>query len=93
MKRRAFLGCAIGTLATRPLFAMLDDQWNEADTVLTRAVASGQMRAAVIYVRDGNHFYQRAFGEAKSVDASFLLGSITKRNDASTDVASPNARW
>ena len=55
---------------------MLDDQWNEADTVLLRAQASGQMRAAVIYVRDGNHFYSRAFGT--SVDASFLLGSITK---------------
>ncbi len=78
MKRRAFLGCAIGTLATRPLFAMLDDQWNEADTVLAGAVTSGQLRAAVIYVRDGNHFYKRAFGDATSVDASFLLGSITK---------------
>ena len=83
MRRRAFLGGAIGTLATRPLFAMLDDKlegamWDDADSVLEKAVASRQVRAAVLFARIGKHVHHRAFGDAKSVNASFLLGSISK---------------
>ena len=49
-----------------------------ADAILTRAVTNGQMRAAVLFARIGDHVHHKSFGDAKSVDASFLLGSITK---------------
>jgi len=55
-----------------------DDKFDEASSSLTSAVASGQVRAAVSYARLGKSIFHRAFGEAKSVDSSFLLGSISK---------------
>ncbi len=55
-----------------------DDKFDEVSNLLTTAIASGQVRAAVIYARLGESIFHRAFGEAKSVDASFLLGSISK---------------
>lgn len=54
------------------------DKWNKADTILTQSVDSGQMRGAVLYARMKKDVHHRTFGEAKSVDASFLLGSISK---------------
>lgn len=79
MSRRIFLVCGVGSFITRPVFAMLnDDKLDEAASVLARAAASGQVRAAVIYARLGKTILHRAFGEAKSVDSSFLLGSISK---------------
>lgn len=45
---------------------------------LNRAVASGQVRGAVLYARSGTDHFARAFGTALSPDASFLLGSISK---------------
>jgi len=57
----------------------LDDvKWIEADAVLAAAVASGQVRSAVLYARIGKQIHHRAFGDSESVNASFLLGSITK---------------
>lgn len=55
-----------------------DDKLDEAASILANAAASGQVRAAVIYARLGKAILHRAFGEAKSVDSSFLLGSISK---------------
>jgi len=84
MKRRAFLGWSMVALTTRPLFAMLnddklnDDKLNAASEILSRATSSGQLRAAVVFMRQGRMVFQRAFGEAKNVDATFLLGSISK---------------
>ena len=57
---------------------LIDDKWNEADAVLAAAVASGQVRAAVLYARVAKQIHHRAFGDAKSINASFLLGSISK---------------
>jgi len=51
---------------------------HQADAILTRSVTNGQMRAAVLFARIGDHVHHKSFGDAKSVDASFLLGSITK---------------
>ncbi len=79
LDRRLFLGFGIGTFFARPLFAMSNEkQFDEAVNILGSATASGQVRAAVIYARLGKTIFQRAFGEAKSVDSSFLLGSISK---------------
>ena len=81
--RRAFAGGAIGVLATRPLFAMLnenkrEDKLEEAATILANATSSGQVRAAAVFARIGRKVLHRSFGDAKSVNASFLLGSISK---------------
>ncbi len=79
LERRVFLGCGLSVFFARPLSAMLnDDKFDEASNILTTATASGQVRAAVIYARLGKSVFQRAFGETKSVDSSFLLGSISK---------------
>ena len=55
-----------------------EDKLNEAAAILSNATASGQVRAAALYVRLGRKVLQQSFGDAKSVDASFLLGSISK---------------
>ena len=79
LSRRLLLGFGIGTFFARPLFAMSNlKQFDEAANILTRATASGQVRAAVLYARLGKIEFKRAFGEAKSVDSTFLLGSISK---------------
>ncbi len=79
LSRRLFLGFGISTLFAKPLFAMLNEkQLNDAANILASATASRQVRAAVIYARLGKTVFQRAFGEARSVDSSFLLGSISK---------------
>lgn len=51
---------------------------HQADTILSRAISNGQMRAAVLFLRIGKHVHHQAFGDARSLDVSFLLGSITK---------------
>ena len=55
-----------------------NDEFDEASNILATSTASGHVRAAVIYARLGKSIFHRAFGEAKSVDSSFLLGSISK---------------
>ena len=52
--------------------------FQRASDILQAAVRSGQMQAAAIYARDANTEFSRAFGSAPSVDAAFLLGSISK---------------
>jgi len=55
-----------------------EDKLSEAAQILASATARGQVRAAVLYARLGEKVLHQAFGDAKSVDASFLLGSISK---------------
>ncbi|MCA9010320.1 MAG: beta-lactamase family protein, partial [Planctomycetaceae bacterium] len=45
---------------------------------MSQSVASGQVRAAALFVQSGATRLSRAFGDAKTPDASFLLGSISK---------------
>jgi CubicO group peptidase (beta-lactamase class C family) len=62
-----------------PLWAALQRQrLEEAAEVLQRAVASGQVAAAVLHVTQGKESFSRAIGKAESEQAMFLLGSISK---------------
>jgi len=63
--------------------AMRQANLDDAAEVLEQAVASGQVRAASLYVQHGDGTsdagqLSRSFGEAKATDAAFLLGSISK---------------
>jgi CubicO group peptidase (beta-lactamase class C family) len=61
-----------------PLFAALrPDNLEKADDVLAKAVASGQVKSAVIHVRQRDMVHTRSFGQATD-DSMFLLGSISK---------------
>ena len=62
-----------------PLLAALQQaRLDEAAEVLAQAVANGQVSAAVLHVTQRESTFTRWFGTAKSKDAMFLLGSITK---------------
>lgn len=50
----------------------------QATTILTAVCASGQVRGATLYVRQGTERFLQAFGTAPTADAAFLLGSISK---------------
>ncbi len=77
--RRTILGYGLGAIITCPLFASSQEsKFEEASRSLDLATASGQVRGAVIYVRDSKTVFTRPFGDAKSVDVAFLLGSISK---------------
>ncbi|HJT33276.1 MAG TPA: serine hydrolase domain-containing protein [Pirellulales bacterium] len=79
MHRRTFLGTALAASTLSPLFAAARKQrWDDAADVLQRAVAAGQVEAAVLHVAQGDQSYTRHFGKASSDDAMFLLGSISK---------------
>jgi CubicO group peptidase (beta-lactamase class C family) len=80
MNRRDLMCGGIGALAANRLIAGLQDdgKLGEAAGILAKAVADGQIRAAAMYVRSKSTTFARAFGEAKSNDAAFLLGSISK---------------
>jgi CubicO group peptidase (beta-lactamase class C family) len=79
MKRRAFLGEALGCAVALPLFAVLrGKRWDDAAGVLERATASKQVDAAVLHVVHRGESVTRHFGKAASGDAMFLLGSISK---------------
>lgn len=83
MKRRQFLRtgfhCSLVASLGRPLLAALEPgRLNEAAAVLSRAVSSGQVKSAVLLVSQRSESFTWSFGEAKSPDAMFLLGSISK---------------
>jgi CubicO group peptidase (beta-lactamase class C family) len=85
LDRRRWLTAAAagGLLSTCPArwlrAAMLvEDGWEAAAAVLAGAVASGQVRAAALFIHSGSQQFSRGFGEASSPTASFLLGSISK---------------
>jgi CubicO group peptidase (beta-lactamase class C family) len=79
MQRRTFIQTTLGSFLAIPAMAAMErKQFDEAADLLANAVASGQIRAASICVRQGDREFTNAFGEAKSADAMFLLASITK---------------
>ena len=49
-----------------------------ADAIIRAQVTAGRVRAATLHVRQGRFTFERAFGEAQSPDALFLIASITK---------------
>jgi len=75
MDRRTFLA---GGLGAALLGAVKQDKFDAAAGVLAKAASEGQIRAASLCVRHGKDEFARAFGDAKSPDAMFLLASITK---------------
>lgn len=79
MKRRVFLqsglvACMSGSL----LAALRPDRLEAAADVLQQATAKGTVTSAVLHVAQRDQTYTRHFGTAKSADAMFLLGSISK---------------
>ena len=58
--------------------AMRGQRVEQAAELVERAAASGDIRAAVLDVRQGEFKYARAFGEARGTHTVFLLASITK---------------
>ncbi|MGH7170903.1 MAG: serine hydrolase domain-containing protein [Gemmataceae bacterium] len=79
MRRRTFLGTALGVASASPLFATLrEERWDDAAKVLERATATKQVDAAVLHVVQKDDSFTRHFGKAASNNAMFLLGSISK---------------
>jgi CubicO group peptidase (beta-lactamase class C family) len=58
--------------------AAINASFDKAARILEQSVASGQVRAAAIHVQSGSMLWSRSLGEAKTANASFLLGSISK---------------
>jgi CubicO group peptidase (beta-lactamase class C family) len=79
MTRRKFVqtGLAV-SLGNRVWAALAKDHLDAAAEVLDRAAHSGQVKAAVLHVAQGNDFFTRAFGNAPNDEGMFLLGSISK---------------
>jgi CubicO group peptidase (beta-lactamase class C family) len=79
LTRRSLAGVTIGALMTDRVVAAIDDgSWAKASTILEQASASGQVRGSVLHVKMGSEIRTLAFGDAKTVDRAFLLGSISK---------------
>ncbi len=79
MQRRTFLHLGVGTALASPLLAAVrQDKLDAAAAVLTKGVDEGQVEGATLCVQQGKHEFAKAFGAAKSSDAMFLLGSISK---------------
>jgi len=79
MKRRAFIqGGIAATLATPVLASLRKERLDEAVEILARATREGQVTSSVLHVVQREATFTRAFGQAKSEDAMFLLGSISK---------------
>jgi CubicO group peptidase (beta-lactamase class C family) len=79
MKRRIFLQTSLGLTLAAPLSAAVEMlQLDGITDVLSKAASSGQVRAAALYIRKGDFSFSKSFGAAKSLDAIFLLASISK---------------
>jgi CubicO group peptidase (beta-lactamase class C family) len=79
MKRRTLLKCSVAAALGSPLLAAVQQaRLDDAASVLTRAVAQGQVTEAVLHVRQRDFSQTRAFGTAHDENAMFLLGSISK---------------
>jgi CubicO group peptidase (beta-lactamase class C family) len=79
MNRRAFLGCGLAMSISSSLRGAVSFQgFDEASAILTKAVESKQVSAASLYVSRGHEVRGRFFGTAGSIDAMYLLGSISK---------------
>jgi len=51
---------------------------DEAAELVHRAVAAGDVRAAVLDVRRGKQSFERAFGQARGLETVFIVASISK---------------
>ena len=79
MNRRTFLQCGLAAGTAAPLWAAVQQKrLDDAADVLTRAVAQGQVAAAVLHAAQDQFSFTRAFGGARDANAMFLLGSISK---------------
>ena len=79
MQRRTFVQSALGAAVVGPLLANVQQhKFDAAAKLLETTTASGQVSGATLYLRRGKLELAKAFGTAKSVDAMFLLGSISK---------------
>lgn len=79
IKRRTFLWASAGVSMMNPLLAAItEDKFDMALEILTAATSSGQVNAAALHVRSGATSWTQALGNAKTEDAAFLLGSISK---------------
>ncbi len=79
MKRRTLLQCGLAAAMGSPLLAALrQDRLDEAADVLTKAASQGTITSAVLHVTQRDVSFTRHFGAARSHDAMFLLGSISK---------------
>ena len=79
MKRRRILQAGLSSTVGIPLFAAVKKgSFDATAEVLQKATSSGQVKSATIYVRRKGETFSWAFGGATSVNASFLLGSISK---------------
>ncbi len=58
--------------------ALRRDRLDEAARLISDRAASGEVVGAVLHVRSGDDLLERAFGEARTPQAVFLLASITK---------------
>jgi CubicO group peptidase (beta-lactamase class C family) len=63
--------------------ALRQNKVDEAIRLIQSKTESGDLRAAVLHVRQGREVIARAFGAAKTPDAVFLLASISKPMTAS----------
>lgn len=79
MTRRRFIESTIAASSAAPLWAALrNDGLDAAVEILDRATQEGQVTSAVLHVVQREASFTKAFGSAKSDDAMFLLGSISK---------------
>jgi CubicO group peptidase (beta-lactamase class C family) len=77
--RRQWLGWGVTSLLTQGLWAEPTfPQYEQASELLEQAIRSGQITAAVFSVSTRTTRWSQAFGAARSPDAPFLLGSISK---------------
>jgi CubicO group peptidase (beta-lactamase class C family) len=80
INRRTFLETGLESAWAAPVIALVQrrDQLDDAADILRRAVETGQVKGAVLYVRHRKDDFVRSYGAARSPDALFLLGSISK---------------
>jgi CubicO group peptidase (beta-lactamase class C family) len=80
INRRIFLECGLGPALAAPVLALVQrrDKLGDAADVLRRGVEAGRVDGAVLYVRHRKDEFVKSFGSARSPDAPFLLGSISK---------------
>ncbi len=75
MERRAFLS---GALAASVARAVSQRRLDAAAGLVARHIDRGDVAGAALDVRAGDQVFSRSFGSALSMDAIFLLASITK---------------
>jgi CubicO group peptidase (beta-lactamase class C family) len=81
MIRRDFLRSTLAAASMPNLIKAIqgkEDAINVAGNLIQEQVDAGVINAATFYLRLGDRVEQRRFGQAQSMDAMFLLGSITK---------------